>query len=117
MRASLLKRQWDGYPRYHQSRANLLIHIAAVPAFEVGNVAMLLGAGLPNWRMLALGAATTVAGIVIQGKGHQVEAVPPEPFAGPADALVRIFCEQWITFPRFVFSGRWVRAFRSQLPL
>ena len=29
----LLKWQWQGYARYHQNRANLLLHIVAVPLF------------------------------------------------------------------------------------
>ena len=28
-------------------------------------------------------------------------------------ALSRIFLEQWVTFPRFVFSGGWWRALRQ----
>ena len=36
--------------------------------------------------------------------------VPPEPFAGPGQALARLFFEQWLTFPRFVLSGGWRRA-------
>ena len=35
------------------------------------------------------------------------------PFTSPANAVARIFCEQWITFPRFVLSGGWYRALRT----
>jgi hypothetical protein len=33
--------------------------------------------------------------------------VPPEPFAGTANFLARLFAEQSVTFPRFVLSGGW----------
>jgi uncharacterized protein len=32
----------------------------------------------------------------------------------PIDAVTRIFLEQWITFPRFVLSGAWIRALRGR---
>lgn len=40
--AGLLRWQWDGYPRYHRSRANLLVHIVAVPLFVLGNVGLIV---------------------------------------------------------------------------
>jgi hypothetical protein len=47
--------------------------------------------------------------VAIQGRGHKLEPVPPEPFTGRANLLGRLFCEQWVTFPRFVLSGGWWR--------
>jgi hypothetical protein len=35
------------------------------------------------------------------------------PFEGPLDVLSRIVLEQWITFPRFVLSGSFARAWRD----
>jgi len=69
--AELLKWQWDGYPRYHQSRTNLLLHIVVVPLFLAGNLALVVG--------------------LVGGS----------------------FLEQWINFPRFVLSGKWLRALRQ----
>lgn len=110
----LLQWQWSGYSRYHRSSANLLLHIAVVPLFWVGNVGLVVAlvAGSP-----VLGAMSLVAMIVsvaLQGRGHRQEEVPPEPFTGAGNALLRIFLEQWITFPRFVISGAWFRALRQQ---
>jgi hypothetical protein len=108
----LLRRQNEGYPRVHRSRANLLIHIVVVPLFLAGNVALVVA--LVS-RSLALGAVSlvaTVLSVILQGHGHKHEQVPPEPFTGPANAVSRIFLEQWITFPRFVISGKWLHAFR-----
>jgi hypothetical protein len=48
-----------------------------------------------------------------QGREHGQEAVPPEPYTSPLNAVARILLEQWITFPRFVLSGGWARAMRN----
>ena len=110
----LLQWQWSGYSRYHRSRANLLLHIVVVPLFWAGNVGLVVAlvAGSPG-----LGAMSLVAMIVsvaLQGRGHRQEEVPPEPFTGVSNAVLRIFLEQWVTFPRFVISGAWFRALRRQ---
>jgi hypothetical protein len=111
--AGLLRWQWDGYPRYHRSRANLLLHVVAVPAFVLGNAALVVTLLRGMWAPAAAALAVMAASMAVQGRGHRWEEVPPEPFTGPANALSRIFLEQWITFPRFVLSGRWLRAFRA----
>ena len=36
----------------------------------------------------------------------------PMPFSGPDDVVTRLLVEQWVTFPRFVFSGGWYRNLR-----
>ena len=53
-----------------------------------------------------------VLSLALQGRGHRWEPVPPEPFTGPMNAVARLLCEQWITFPRFVLSGGWRDALR-----
>jgi len=45
--------------------------------------------------------------------GHKREPVPTERFAGPMNLIGRLFFEQWITFPRFVLSGRWALKLRK----
>jgi hypothetical protein len=108
----LLRWQWDGYPRYHRSRGNLLLHILVVPLFLVGNLAILLGIITLTWLPVVVGVAATVASLALQGRGHRAEPIPPEPFTSPLNAIARLFCEQWITFPRFVLSGGWSEALR-----
>lgn len=108
----LLAWQWQGYPRFHQSRANLLMHIVLVPLFLAGNVALIVGAIRLDWVEAVVGAACMAGSMVLQGKGHKGEPVPPVPFSSPANALSRIFLEQWITFPRFVLTGGWLRELR-----
>jgi hypothetical protein len=110
----LLRWQGEGYPRYHRSRGNLLIHVAAVPVFLLGSVGLLSSAVLLSWKLGVASLVGMVASMAAQGRGHRLEAVPPEPFTGPANALARVVLEQWVTFPRFVLSGGWARALRSR---
>ena len=113
--SELLRWQWEGYPRYHQSRANLLIHIAAVPLFMAGTVALVGAIVRLSLVALAVGLGCVVVAVVLQGRGHRQERVPPEPFTGPLNFIARLFLEQWVTFPRFVLSGGWGAALRRQL--
>ena len=111
-RIGLLAWQWEGYARFHRSRANLLMHIVLVPMFLAGNVALIAGLIWLEWALILAGAASMAASIVLQGRGHGAEPEPPVPFGGAGNALARIFLEQWITFPRFVFTGGWWRNLR-----
>jgi hypothetical protein len=110
--SSLVRTQWEGYARYHQSRPNLLLHIVFVPLFLAGNVIFIVALIERRW-LLAIGAALlTGFALAMQGRGHRGESVPPEPFTSPGNALSRIFLEQWVTFPRFALSGALMRALR-----
>jgi hypothetical protein len=109
----LLRWQWEGYSRYHQSRANLGLHVVAVPLFIASNVCLLASLAMQDALGMFLGAAFTLVSVIAQGRGHRTEPVPPEPFTGAANAISRIFLEQWITFPRFVLSGGWARNWRA----
>lgn len=106
----LVKWQWDGYATYHQHRGNLLLHIVAIPLFLAGFLILLAGllrlAPLPALS----GLAAIIVSVVLQGRGHKMEPVAPVPFSSPFNGVARIFLEQWINFPRFVFSGGWCRA-------
>ncbi|HXJ77148.1 MAG TPA: Mpo1-like protein [Candidatus Methylomirabilis sp.] len=106
---ALLKWQWAGYARYHQDRTNLLLHICAVPLFLVGTVLGVVALVALSPVLLAVALAGIVLSVIVQGRGHRLEAVPPEPFTGPANFAGRLFLEQWVTFPRFVLSGGWSR--------
>lgn len=111
--SELLRWQWEGYPRYHRSRFNLLLHIVLVPLFLLSTLAFLRAILQHTWLAALLALGGMLLSIALQGRGHRHEPVPPEPFAGPGDAISRIFLEQWITFPRFVLSGGWLRALRD----
>jgi hypothetical protein len=105
----LLAWQWRNYSRNHRDRANLLIHMIAVPVFIAGVLAFFTQAARAQWFGAAVSAVVAVAGFAVQGFGHKRERVAPEPFAGPGDFVARVFAEQFITFPRFVLMGQWAR--------
>ena len=109
----LLRWQWAGYPRYHQSRANLVVHVLVVPLFLAANILLVVALARAWWLAALLSLAAMAVSIALQGRGHGQEAVPPEPFTGPLNAVARIFLEQWITFPLFVLSGGWWKAMRN----
>lgn len=112
-KSGLLAWQWEGYARYHQSRHNLLLHILLVPMFLLGNLALIAGVIRMSWVVAIAGLSGMVVSMALQGRGHRGEPVPAVPFSSPANALSRIFLEQWVTFPRFVLSGGWSRALRN----
>ena len=41
VRKHLLEWQWSDYPAKHRNRVNLLLHIVAVPLFQIGTVILL----------------------------------------------------------------------------
>jgi hypothetical protein len=114
--AELFRRQWDGYPRVHRSRTNLLIHIVVVPLFLLGNVGLVVALLSLSWPLGAISLVVMVISVALQGRGHKQEQIPPDPLTGPANAISRILLEQWVTFPRFVLSGKWLLALRQSSP-
>jgi len=111
----VLHSQWNGYSRYHCSRANLALHIAVVPIFLLANIGLLVALLRGAWPATAACVIAMVLSVALQGKGHGKEHVPPEPFTGVSNAITRIFLEQWVTFPRFVVSGAWAKAWRESI--
>jgi len=107
---SFLADQFSGYPRVHATRANLLIHIVAVPVFDLAIVGAVASLAMRSWVAAAGGVVVAVTAFAAEARGHAVEPQAPAPFTGPASAVQRIFAEQFITFPRFVLTGGWARA-------
>jgi phage terminase small subunit len=113
IRARLLAWQWSDYSAKHRSRTNLLLHIVAVPLFQLGSV-VLVGTALARSGVgLGLGGLGMLAALVLQGRGHRGEREAPVPFDGAADFVSRFVVEQWVTFPRFVLSGGWRRNLKA----
>ena len=110
----LLEWQWRDYSRNHRDRLNLLIHMLAVPAFIAGVLAAISLSMQAHWPGAVFSLFVAVVAFAVQGIGHQRERSAPEPFAGPADFIARIFAEQFITFPRFVLVGQWARNLAEQ---
>jgi hypothetical protein len=108
----LVARQWKNYPQAHRNPRNLVVHVLTVPLFMAGTLALPLGL---FWTPLAsaAGFCSMLIAIGAQGRMHRHELGAPAPFKSPLEAAVRIFAEQWITFPRFVLSGGFARALRG----
>jgi len=114
MRQRLLAWQWSDYTAKHRDRGNLLLHAVAVPLFLVSTLA-LVGALVTRAPVAALVAVVGMGvSVALQGRGHRREREAPTPFDGAGDFVTRFFVEQWVTFPRFVLSGGWLRNFRAQ---
>jgi hypothetical protein len=90
-----------------------LLHIIVVPLFLLANVALIVVLVERSWWSALVAVVVMLVSVVLQGRGHRQEAVPPEPFTSPLNAVSRIVLEQWVTFPRFVLSGGWAHAFRA----
>ena len=110
--SELLRWQWQDYGKYHASRSNLLLHIVAVPIFIFGNASLLTALLNGNFYGGLLSVLLMMLSMAAQGVGHGREKQPAVPFDGPMDTVSRIFLEQWITFPRYVLSGRWYEALK-----
>jgi hypothetical protein len=109
---SLLARQWSRYPPTHRDRRNLLTHALTAPIFQVGTVALVAAPFVNGW--LALVGLGAMAGVMaLQGRTHRLERMRPSPFRGPGDVVARFLAEQWVTFPRYVASGEFARAWRE----
>jgi hypothetical protein len=87
------------------------MHLVTVPLFMAGTcVAGAAPFVNPLWLIAGIGAMA--AAVASQGRTHAHEQTPPAPFLGPRDVAARIFLEQWMTFPRYVLSGAFGRAWR-----
>jgi hypothetical protein len=109
MRPGLLAWQWSDYADKHRDRTNLLVHIVAVPLFQIGAVAAVYAVVVGSVTCAALALAGVGVSMVAQGRGHAREREAPTPFTGGGDFVTRLLTEQWVTFPRFVLSGGWYR--------
>lgn len=107
---------WSRYEQVHANRRNLLIHLIAVPTFAVAFIAALLAFVGGRFVTGAALAGLCLLAMITEGRGHRLEAAPPDPFTGPGNFLRRWFTEQYYTFPLFVLSGRWWQRYRNAAP-
>lgn len=92
----------------------MLIHIVAVPLFVIGIVSLGWGLVVQDWARAGASLLLPVISLALQGRGHKLEPVPPRPFTGLGNFLLRIFSEQFFRFWRFFLSGRWFRVVRGK---
>jgi hypothetical protein len=109
---SLLTWQWSRYPPTHRDRRNLLTHALTAPIFQAGTVALVVAPFVNGWFALA-GIVAMGSAMALQGRTHRLERMRPSPFRGPADVIARFLAEQWVTFPRYIASGEFARAWRE----
>ena len=114
MRPQIVRWQWDGYPTYHKDRINLVIHVVSGPLFLAGLAGVISGAVMMNALCAGASFATMIVAFGAQAVGHKREKEAPIPFAGPGDAVARIFLEQIVNLPRFILSGGWLAALRGR---
>ncbi|UVM52228.1 MULTISPECIES: terminase [unclassified Pseudomonas] len=106
--------QWRAYPHNHQHPTNLVLHLIAVPLFIVAFLLMVSGVFSLDLASVAIGVIGLLAALGLQRHGHSLEAQASEPFSDRKDAVSRLLVEQFLTFPRFFFSGGWWRAWRER---
>ncbi|MDB6144472.1 MAG: hypothetical protein JWP80_3516 [Pseudomonas sp.] len=106
--------QWRGYAANHQNPTNLVLHIIAVPLFIIAALLILDGLLELSFSSIAIGVIGLIAAMAFQRHGHTLEGQAPEPFSDRNDAIKRLLVEQFVTFPRFVLSGGWWRAWKER---
>ena len=112
--SEIIKWQWEGYSKAHQSRANLFIHIILVPLFIISFLSLLLSIFRFDLISIVSSFFIMMMSFGLQGIGHSKEINPAEPFTSIKNAVLRIFLEQFYTFPKFVITGAWYRTLRGQ---
>ena len=116
VRPNLLAWQWSDYVAKHRDRGNLIVHIVAVPLFQLATLLLIGGLFGRSVTAVVIALVAMVVALVLQGRGHRREGEAPTPFEGAADFVTRFVAEQWITFPRFVLSGAWSENLRRAQP-
>ena len=67
----------------------------------------------PIDRINIRGDSTFALLLEAQARGHRLEEREPAAFRGAGDKLKRLFVEQWVTFPRYLMTGEFARAWRE----
>jgi len=105
----LLAWQFRDYAERHQDKLNLWLHLYSVPAFIAGSAAVFANLMALHWFGAAVSACFVLAAVGIQALGHLRESRPAPPVEGLVDGVRQMVAEQFVTFPRFVLSGGWMR--------
>ena len=114
-RGPFLRWQWSNYPGAHRDRRNLAVHALSWPVY-LGGTCAIAASPIAGVDSAIAGAVAMGAAMVAQGRGHKLEGRAPAAFRGPLDVVKRLFVEQWVTFPRYLLSGGFARAWREAAP-
>lgn len=100
------------YEECHHDQTNLALHMLALPLFIVA--CLVLVSALLNLDLLTLilGGLGLSAALALLAQGHRFEAgADPR---HPENSLPHLLLEQFLTFPWFVLSGAWRRAWKAR---
>ncbi|SEP66027.1 hypothetical protein SAMN04244573_00228 [Azotobacter beijerinckii] len=99
------------YEDCHHNRTNLALHMLALPLFVVA--CLVLASALLSLNLLALilGGLGLSAALALLAQGHRFET-GSDP-RHPENSLSHLLVEQFLTFPWFVLSGAWRRAWKA----
>lgn len=103
----------ESYACAHANRANLLIHLVAVPLFILAHVGVVSAIACRKTMPAFTSASLIVMSLGLQRKGHKLEAKSPKPFDSCWDFAARLYKEQFYTFPKFVLSGEFQKNWLS----
>jgi hypothetical protein len=95
---------------FHGNRLNLAVHTLMVPVFVLSALAVIGYVIAGRWLGTIVMSVGPVLSLALQRFGHRKEAHVPILFEGPGDFLGRVFAEPFLSFPVFVLSGEWKRA-------
>ncbi|WP_282343070.1 MULTISPECIES: Mpo1-like protein [Pseudomonas] len=106
-------RSTPDYAATHRHPTNLLLHLIAVPLFIVASLLLLIGLLGASLLPVVLGVIGLVAALALQRQGHKREEYAVD---AHQECLQEVLLEQFVTFPRFVLSGGWWRAWKRRRP-
>ncbi|TBW02613.1 hypothetical protein E0E52_16370 [Azotobacter chroococcum] len=109
--AEYFHRQWQHYEDCHHNRTNLALHMLALPLFVVACLVLASALLQRDLLTLILGGLGLSAALALIAQGHHFEAgADPR---HPENSVSHLLVEQFLTFPWFVLSGAWRRAWRA----
>ena len=118
--AERLNQQWNDYPDRHRNKVNLLIHIVTVPLVWIAGIQvvgslllMLSGLGGGAFKVLVWAVIMIAVALFAQSHGNSMEATKPAPITDWKEFALNTAAEQFVTFPRFVLTGQWLRNLQS----
>lgn len=102
------------YQEVHKNKTNLILHLIAVPLFILGHAGLFILLYTHNLAAILISICLIITSLILQAKGHKLEHKSPEAFTSPGNFVKRIYKEQFITFPMFIFSSGFKESWRNE---